>query len=141
MRLTPDCLKERIEHFLLGEDQLVHHGREGNFQIRLPDCFHGAGTDVVQMLLADPDRILQAPGRIDVPLKAAAALTADELAGKGVPSLIAGIILLDVFLPRPLLEQGSGSLEISLADDRLVMIFHIELIPFAAIDMPFKTEV
>lgn len=93
------------------------------------------------MLLADPDRILQAPSGIDVPLKAAAALAADELAGKGIPFLIAWIILSDVLLPCLMLEQGSGSLEVFPADDRLVMIFRVELILLTAIDMPLKAEV
>jgi hypothetical protein len=45
------------------------------------------------MLLADPNRVPDAAGGIDVPLKAAAAFTADELAGKWVPILVARIIL------------------------------------------------
>ena len=109
VRLSPDRFDQCVENFLLSEDQLVHHGRESIFQVNFPDVLQGAGADIIQMLLADPNRIPDAAGGVDVPFKAAAAFTADELAGKGVPVLVAGIILLDILFLRPLLQKGSGS--------------------------------
>ena len=78
MRLSPDTIKQRIQHIPLCEDELVHHGREGTLQIELPDGLHGAGADVFQMLTADPNRILKAPCCVDVPFKFSAALSADK---------------------------------------------------------------
>ena len=101
----------------------------------------GAGADIIQMLLADPNRVPDAAGGIDVPLKAAAAFTADELSGKGVPILVAGIILFDVLLLCPLLQKRSSSFELFPADKGLVMIFHIELIPLTSVYVPLKSEI
>ena len=141
MRLSPDRFDQCVENFLLSEDQLVHHGRESIFQVNFPDVLQGAGADIIQMLLADPNRIPDAAGGVDVPFKAAAAFTADELAGKGVPVLVAGIILLDVLFLCPLLQKGSGSLEIVTAYESFVMIFHIELVALTVIGVPLKPEV
>lgn len=85
--LASNGFDQCMENFLPSEDQLVHHGREGIFQINLPDVLQGAGADIIQMLLTDPHRILKASGGIDVPLKAAAAFTAGEFAGKWVAIL------------------------------------------------------
>lgn len=68
VRFSPDTFEQRVQHSLLCKDQLVHHGRKGGLQIALPDGFHAAGAYVVQVLLADPNRILQASGRIHMPL-------------------------------------------------------------------------
>ena len=141
MRLAPDGLDQRMENFLPSEDQLVHHGREGIFQIHFPDVLQGAGADIIQMLLADPNRIPDAAGGIDVPLKAAATFATDELAGKGITILVSRITLFDVLLLCPLLQKRSGCFEILPADESFVMVFHIELIPFASIHMPLKPEI
>ena len=103
VRLSPDRFDQCVENFLPSEEQLVHHDREGIFQIDLPDVLQRAGADVIQMLLTDPDRILKTAGGIDVPLKTTATLTADELAGKGVAILVSGITLFDALLLCPLM--------------------------------------
>ena len=43
VRLAPDGFDQCVENFLPSEDQLVHHGREGIFQIHFPDVLQGAG--------------------------------------------------------------------------------------------------
>ena len=141
MRLSPDTIKQRIQHIPLCEDELVHHGREGTLQIELPDGLHGAGADVFQMLTADPNRILKAPCCVDVPFKFSAALSADKHPGKRILACDPQFFLFDVLLPRPLLQECSCSLKVFPADDRLMMIFHIELIALAVIVVPAKAEI
>ena len=66
------------------------------------------------MLLADPNRVLQASGRIDVPFKNAAALAADELTGEWVSSLETRIVLPDVLFLCPLLNESTNRFKILL---------------------------
>ena len=93
------------------------------------------------MLLADPNRVLQASGRINVPFKNATALAANELTGEWVSSLETRIVLPDVLFLRPLLNESTDCFKILPADNRLVMIFHVELVALSVIGVPLKSEI
>jgi len=141
MRFSPDAIKQRIQHCLLSIDQFVHHRGEGVFQIAFSDGFHAAGADVLQVLLADPNRVLQTSGRIDVPFKNGAALAAAELTGEWVAALETRIVFSDVLFLCPLLNERTNRFKILPAHNRLVMIFHIELIALSVIGVPLKPEI
>lgn len=53
----------------------------------------------------------------------------------------AWIVFSDVLFPRTLLDERSDRLKILPADDRLVVVFHVELIAFPVIRMPLELEI
>ena len=93
------------------------------------------------MLSADPDRIPITAGKSHMPLEGTSAFPADDLSGKWVPALKAGIIFLYIFLPGTLSDQYTDSFKILPADDRFMMVLYIKLVLLITVDMPLKAEI
>ena len=76
-----------------------------------------------------------------MPFESGAALTTDELFAERVLFPVMAAALLDALLLCSLLYELSHCLEVLPADDRLVMILHVELIAFPVVLATVETEI
>ena len=106
----------------MGEDQLVHHCGEGQFQSVVLYEKHVALALVVDVGIAAPRRVFVSGAAVNSALEGVAALTADDLAGKGIAVLVFLATFDDAFLVCSLTDKGAYCFKILPADDRFVMI-------------------
>lgn len=71
----------------------------------------------------------------------AAAFAAEDASGKGVSLLVLPAALLDAFFTAVLVQQLCGSVEVLLADQSLVMVFDVVLLPLPVIGVPVELTV
>ena len=122
----------------MGKYQFVHHRNECHLQGIFPDEFLGTAALVLQMPRTSKCRILDMGGIIHPAFMWRTTLSAEYLPGHGVSCLVLGITPGDTFFLCTLFHQCRHRLEILVADDGIVVSFHIKLIHLAVIRVPVE---
>lgn len=89
----------------MGENQLIDHRHKCCLDRVVTDVLHGTAALVLDMGVAAPRGIFVCRGRVYPALKGIAALTADNLAGKAVATLIFFAAFDDAFFLASLCDQ------------------------------------
>lgn len=91
---------------------------------------------VVDVGIAAPRRVFVSGAAVNSALEGVAALTADDLAGKGIVVLVFIRAFCYAFFVCPLADKSVYCLKLLPADDRLVMILDHVLRLFAVVVVP-----